>query len=230
VTGRSAAILTLRGASPERLAHEAALRLVEAMLFASPDPLGASELAARLPSSADLAAVLDDLERHYRGRGSTSFSLAASGPSGRRPDLSPGLAREPEPQKLSRAALEILAIIAYHQPATRAEIEEIRGVATSKGTLDTLLETGWVRMRGRRKAPGRPITYGTSAAFLDHFGLNEIADLPGLDELTGLGLVQVRSGPKLDIPSPTDDAGLADDEEPLEGDLSLSPTPVCEDR
>ena len=100
-----------------------------------------------------------------------------------------------EPRKLSRAAMETLAIVAYHQPVTRAEIEEIRGVATSKGTLDTLLETGWVRLRGRRKAPGRPVTYGTTPRFLEHFGLNAVDDLPGLEELKGAGLLEGRIPP-----------------------------------
>ena len=98
-------------------------------------------------------------------------------------------------RKLSRAAIETLAIVAYHQPVTRAEIEEIRGVTTSKGTLDVLLETGWIRLRGRRKAPGRPVTYGTTEAFLSHFGLEALTDLPGLDELKGAGLVEGRCRP-----------------------------------
>ena len=121
-----------------------------------------------------------------------------------------------EERKLSRAALETLAIIAYHQPATRAEIEEIRGVAISKGTLDVLLETGWVRLRGRRKAPGRPITYGTTDAFLMHFGLEQIADLPGLDELKGAGLFDGRLPKGFGVPQPSDDMALRDDEDPLE--------------
>ena len=120
------------------------------------------------------------------------------------------------PQKLSRAALEVLAIIAYHQPATRAEIEEIRGVTASKGTLDTLLETGWIRLRGRRRAPGRPVTYGTTPGFLAHFGLNSVADLPGLDELKALSFLEGRMPPGFAVPLPSDDQALAEDEEPLD--------------
>jgi segregation and condensation protein B len=118
---------------------------------------------------------------------------------------------------LSRAALETLSIIAYHQPATRAEVEEVRGVATGKGTLDLLMEAGWVRMRGRRRTPGRPVTYGTTEAFLDHFGLESLADLPGLEELKGAGLLSNRLPPSMQIPLPFDGA-LRDDEDPLDPD------------
>ncbi len=114
--------------------------------------------------------------------------------------------------------LETLAIVAYHQPVTRAEIEEVRGVAISKGTLDVLLETGWVRLRGRRRAPGRPITYGTTENFLMHFGLEQIGDLPGLDELKGAGLFDGRLPKDFRMPQPSDDSALAEDEEPLEAD------------
>jgi segregation and condensation protein B len=119
--------------------------------------------------------------------------------------------------------METLAIVAYHQPVTRAEIEEIRGVATSKGTLDTLLETGWIRLRGRRKAPGRPVTYGTTAGFLEHFGLDAIGDLPGLEELKGSGFVEGRAATELTVPLPSDDTTLRDDEEPLDDDLFPPP-------
>ena len=122
-----------------------------------------------------------------------------------------------EPRKLSRAALETLAIVAYHQPVTRAEIEEIRGVVTSKGTLDMLLETGWIRLRGRRKAPGRPVTYGTTPRFLEHFGLDAVDDLPGLEELKGAGLLDGRMPPGLSVPVPSDDTTLRADEDPLDG-------------
>jgi segregation and condensation protein B len=137
-------------------------------------------------------------------------------------------------KKMSRAALEVLAIIAYHQPVTRAEIEEIRGVETSKGTLDTLLETGWVRMRGRRKSPGRPVTYGTTEAFLDHFSLEELRDLPGIDELKGAGLLSGRMPANFSIPLPPVDAdALSDDEDPLTDldleDLGLLTPRVTED-
>ena len=127
-----------------------------------------------------------------------------------------------ETRKLSRAAIETLAIIAYHQPVTRAEIEEIRGVVTAKGTLDVLLETGWIRPRGRRKAPGRPMTFGTTEAFLSHFGLEEVGDLPGLEELKGAGLLDGGLPAGFAVPMPSDDPTLRDDEDPLEpGDLDL---------
>ena len=132
-------------------------------------------------------------------------------------------------RKLSRAAVETLAIVAYHQPVTRAEIEEIRGVTTSKGTLDVLLETGWVRLRGRRKAPGRPVTYGTTEGFLSHFGLDALADLPGLDELKGAGLIEKSLPAGFNVPMPSDDPALREDEEPLEpGDLDLGLAPPVE--
>ena len=123
-----------------------------------------------------------------------------------------------------------MAIIAYHQPVTRAEIEDIRGVVASKGTLDVLLETGWIRPRGRRKAPGRPLTFGTSEAFLAHFGLESVGDLPGLDELKGTGLLDSRLPSGFAIPTPSDDPDLRDDEDPLEpGDLDLALAPAVED-
>src|SRR5262249_5436041 len=131
-----------------------------------------------------------------------------------------------ETRKLSRAALETLAIIAYHQPVTRAEMEDIRGVAASKGTLDVLLETQWIRPRGRRKAPGRPITYGTTEAFLRHVSLEALTDLPGLDELKGAGLFDGRLPAGFSMPAPSDDSSLREDEEPLEpGDLDLGLAP-----
>ena len=136
------------------------------------------------------------------------------------PDLGYLLAKERQQErKLSRASLETLSIVAYHQPVTRAEIEEIRGIATAKGTLDVLMEIGWVRMRGRRKAPGRPITYGTTEAFLVHFGLDAIGDLPGLDELKATGLLDGRTPRGFSIPVPSDAPDLREDEDPLEGDL-----------
>jgi segregation and condensation protein B len=121
-----------------------------------------------------------------------------------------------EQRRLSRAALETLAIIAYHQPVTRAEIEEIRGVSTSKGTIDVLLETGWIKLRGRRRAPGRPVTYGTTESFLEHFGFDQIQDLPGLNELRGAGLLDSSLPPGFSMPNPDDAPTLRDDEEPLE--------------
>ena len=147
--------------------------------------------------------------------------LAAQELAGRLPEGSDVF----EPRKLSRAAMETLAIVAYHQPVTRAEIEEIRGVVTSKGTLDTLLETGWIRLRGRRKAPGRPVTYGTTPRFLEHFGLNAVDDLPGLEELKGAGMLDGRIPPGLSVPVPSDDTTLRADEDPLEDDL-FQPLPL----
>ena len=120
-----------------------------------------------------------------------------------------------------------LAIIAYHQPVTRAEIEDIRGVTTSKGSVDVLLEAGWIRPRGPRKAPRRPVTYGTTESFLSHFGLDAVGDLPGLDELRGSGLLDGRLPPGFSVPMPSDDPGLQEDEEPLEPvalDLGLVPS------
>src|SRR6266851_2391593 len=134
-----------------------------------------------------------------------------------------------ETRRLSRAAIEMLAIIAYHQPITRAEIEDIRGVITSKGTLDVLLETGWIRPRGRRKTPGRPLTFGTTEAFLSQFSLEALGDLPGLEELKGTGLLDSRLPTGFSVPSPSDDPALRDDEDPLEiGDLELALAPAVE--
>jgi segregation and condensation protein B len=134
-----------------------------------------------------------------------------------------------ETRKLSRAAIEVLAIIAYHQPVTRAEIEEIRGVVTSKGTLDVLLETGWIRPRGRRKTPGRPLTFGTTESFLSQFTLEALTDLPGLEELKGTGLLDSRLPTGFSVPSPSDDPALREDEDPLEaGDLELTLAPAAD--
>lgn len=195
-----------------------ALRVVEAILFASREPVSEEELAARIPGDADLAHILDRLEADYRGRGVTLVRVAGKWAFRTAPDLAPSLVREvAAPRKLSRAALEVLAIIAYHQPVTRAEIEEIRGVATSRGTLDTLMETGWIRLRGRRRTPGRPVTYGTTPEFLSHFGLASIEDLPGLEDLKGAGFLDGRLPRDFSIPVPGGEA-LRDDEDPLDED------------
>jgi segregation and condensation protein B len=208
-----------------------AARIAEAMLFAAAEPLPTEAIAARLPAGTDAQAVLRDLSRFYAGRGVNLVRVAGAWAFRTAPDLSYLLSRERvEPKRLSRAALETLAIVAYHQPVTRAEIEDIRGVSTAKGTLDTLLETGWVRLRGRRKAPGRPVTYGTTPAFLDHFGLDSIADLPGLDELKGAGFIEGRLPPGAFVPLPSDDSTLREDEEPLEDpDLFAPLAPEPED-
>jgi segregation and condensation protein B len=198
--------------------HEAE-RIVEAMLFAAAEPLDEAEMLRRIEDGVELERVLERLRAHYAGRGVNLTRVGKKWFFRTAADLNWILAREQvEEKKLSRAALETLAIIAYHQPATRAEIEEIRGVAISKGTLDTLLETGWIRLRGRRKAPGRPITYGTTDAFLMHFGLEQIGDLPGLDELKAAGLFDGRLPKGFGVPQPSDDIGLRDDEDPLEDD------------
>lgn len=192
------------------------LRLVEAVLFASPGPVEERALAARLPVDADLRLVLRVLVEDYAARGVNLRRVGDAWAFRTAPDVAASLSGEArEPKKLSRAAIETLAIIAYHQPATRAEIEEVRGVATSRGTLETLLEAGFIRFRGRRRAPGRPVTFGTTAGFLDHFGLERVSDLPGLAEMKAAGLLDARLPPGLDMPPPVDDEALGEDEEPL---------------
>jgi segregation and condensation protein B len=193
------------------------LRMVEALVFAAGAPLSAEEVAGRLPEGADVAGLLRELQALYAGRGVNLVQVAGKWSFRTAGDLSFLLAREAvEERRLSRAALETLAIIAYHQPVTRAEIEEIRGVMVSRGTLDVLLETGWVRMRGRRRAPGRPVTYGTSEAFLSHFGLDSVTDLPGVDELKAAGLLDSRVPSDLTIPEPRAGDALGADEDPLD--------------
>jgi segregation and condensation protein B len=170
------------------------LRMAEALLFAAVEPLDEASLAKRLPEGVDIDATLDALAADYRQRGVHLAKVAGRWSFFTAPDLAFLLEEHRQtPRRLSRAALETLAIIAYHQPVTRAEIEEIRGVGLSKGTLDLLLETGWVRMRGRRRMPGRPLTYGTTDDFLIHFGLPSLEDLPGLADLKAAGLLEVRA-------------------------------------
>lgn len=169
------------------------LKLLEAMLFASADPMSEKELAGRLPESADLTALLASLQAHYADRGVNLVRAGKTWAFRTSPDVAALLRRETVAErKLSRAALETLAIIAYHQPVTRAEIEEIRGVQVSKGTLDVLFEQGWIRPKGRRQTPGRPVTWGTTDGFLDHFGLDSLAALPGIEELKAAGLLDAR--------------------------------------
>ncbi len=192
------------------------LRMVEAIIFASSEPVSEKALINRLPEGTDLKTVLEELGQVYAGRGVNLVQIGANWAFRTADDLGFLLQREAvEVKKLSRAALEVMAIIAYHQPVTRAEIEDVRGVSTSKGTLDVLMETGWVRMRGRRRTPGRPITYGTNDEFLAHFGLAELADLPGLDELKGAGLLQSQLPANFSMPLPNDDEELTEDEDPL---------------
>ncbi len=189
-------------------------RQVEALLFAAAEPLSLADLARRLPEGADVEAALSALAGRYEGRGVELSQVAGRWRFATAPDLAALMVEErEEPRRLSRAANETLAIIAYHQPITRAEIEAIRGVALSKGTLDTLLEVGWVRMRGRRRTPGRPVTYGTADAFLEHFGLESFADLPGAADMKAAGLLGLDMPPGFTVPDPS--ADRARDEDPL---------------
>lgn len=168
------------------------LRLLEALIFAAAEPLGEAALARHLDAGTDLAALLRDLAEGYAGRGVNLVQVAGGWTFRTAPDLAAHLRIErPIPKKLSRAAVETLAVIAYHQPVTRAEIEEVRGFALSQGTLDLLMEAGWVRPQGRRASPGRPLLWATTPGFLDHFGLATLADLPGLDELRAAGLLDL---------------------------------------
>ena len=171
------------------------MRLLEAMLFGSSEPLSVRELTDRMPEGADILGLISELREQYANRGVHLVQLDTRWAFRTAPDLGPHLRLQRTVQrKMSRAALEVLAIVAYHQPVTRAEIEEIRGVATSRGTLDILLEAGWIRPRGRRRTPGRPVTWGVSEAFLDHFGLESIEALPGIEELKAAGLLEKRPG------------------------------------
>ena len=206
------------------------LRLLEAMLFASAEPLDEKSLAARLPQGVNVHDVLVRLQEEYATRGVNLVRINGKWTFRTAGDLSWLMTRETtETRRLSRAAIEVLAIIAYHQPVTRAEIEEIRGVITSKGTLDVLLETGWIRPRGRRKTPGRPLTFGTTETFLSQFSLEAIGDLPGLEELKGTGLMDSRLPGGFTVPTPSDDPALREDEDPLEiGDLDLALAPAAE--
>jgi segregation and condensation protein B len=196
------------------------LRILEALLFAAPEPLDQAELARHFAEGEDIASLLAELQTLYAERGVNLVRVAGKWAFRTAADLAFLLEREAvEQRRLSRAALETLAIIAYHQPVTRAEIEEIRGVSTSKGTLDVLLETGWIKLRGRRRAPGRPVTYGTTEAFLGHFGFDSIQDLPGLSELKGAGLLDSTLPPGFAMPNPDDAPELREDGDPLEDEL-----------
>ena len=195
------------------------LRIIEALLFASAEPLAAADMAVYLGEGANAEALLAELARRYAPRGVNLVRRGDRWAFRTAEDLGFLLRREShETRPLSRAALETLSIIAYHQPTTRAEITEVRGVDTGKGTLDLLMETGWIRMRGRRRTPGRPVTYGTTDAFLDHFGLESLSDLPGLEELKGAGLLSGRLPSTMQIPLPFDGDGLREDEDPLDPD------------
>jgi segregation and condensation protein B len=190
-------------------------RRIEALLFAAAGPLSAADLARRLPEGADVGGALMALKARYADRGVNLVCVAEKWRLQTAPDLAFLMTEErQEPRRLSKAALETLAIVAYHQPTTRAEIEAIRGVQESRGTVDLLLEIGFIRMRGRRRSPGRPITFGTTEAFLEHYGLASLADLPGAQEMKSLGLVGAELG--FDFTTPDPALALADDEEPLE--------------
>lgn len=198
-------------------------RRVEALLFAAAEPLSIEDIARRLPEGADAAAAVEALGRRYAGRGVGPACVGGRWRFQTAADLAFMMTEErEEPRRLSKAAQEILAIIAYHQPVTRAEMEQIRGVQTSRGSLDVLLELGLVRMRGRRRSPGRPVTYGTTQAFLEHYGLASIADLPGAAEMKAAGLLDMNTPGDFAIPDPS--GGLMPDEDPLDpADLADAP-------
>jgi segregation and condensation protein B len=214
--------------------HRLHLRMLEAILFASANPLSRGEMVARMPQGVDIDVLLHELQAAYAGRGVALRRSEDRWAFRTAEDLAFVLKKEVvQERKLSRAAVETLAVIAYHQPATRAEIEEVRGVQVSRGTLDVLLETGWIRLRGRRRTPGRPVTFGTTLAFLDHFGLESIRDLPGLADLRAAGLIETLAPPGEEMPAPDDSADLRDDEDPLEPDfagLDAEPDPADEEQ
>jgi len=189
-------------------------RMIEALLFAAAEPLSAADLARRLPEGADVGAALAGLKQAYAERGVRLACVADRWRFQTADDLAFLMTEErEEPRRLSKAAQETLAIIAYHQPVTRAEIEAIRGVQASRGTLDVLLELGLVRLRGRRRTPGRPVTLGTTDAFLEHYGLSSLADLPGALEMRAMGLLDLDLPSDFSVPNP---AAPVDDEDPLE--------------
>jgi segregation and condensation protein B len=199
----------------ERALREAE-RIAEALVFASAQPVSEGFIAERVAQGLDIGSIMQRLKADYVMRGVNLIQVDGAWAFRTAADLSFVIRRDDnEARKLSRAALEVLAIIAYHQPVTRAEIEDIRGVQTSKGTLDVLMEAGWVRFRGRRRTPGRPVTLGTTRDFLDHFGLEELRDLPGLEELKGAGLLSGRIPANFNVPSPLMSDELTEDEDPI---------------
>ncbi len=215
-------------AAPTAVAAEAevverralAKHVAEALIFASPEPLSQKAIADRMPAGTDVDALLAEIASDYAQRGIRLVRVAEAWTFRTAPELAPHLQLERKvTRKLSRAALEALGIIAYHQPVTRAEIEDIRGVALSKGTLDVLLEAGWIKPGKRRRTPGRPVTWVTTQEFLDHFGLEKIEDLPGLDELKASGLLDTR--PRVHVLQPGQSAdGAAAESESEEGELA----------
>ena len=199
--------------SPE--ANPEHLRMVEALLFAASEPLDVKALSTSLPEGADVPGLLQALEGIYETRGVNLCCVAGKYQFRTASDLAFLLRKEqPEQKRLSKAAIETLAIIAYHQPVTRADIEDIRGVAMSKGTIDILMEIGWIKIRGRKRTPGRPVTYGTTEPFLVQFGLESVAHLPGLDELKAAGFLEAIPPSGFDVPNPSDE--LAADEDPYD--------------
>ncbi len=189
-------------------------RRIEALLFAADGPLSVAEMTGRLPEGANVEAALEALKARYEGRGVELVPVAGRWRFQTAEDLAFLMTEErQEPRRLSKAAQETLAIIAYHQPVTRADIEAVRGVQASSGTLDVLMELGLVRMRGRRRTPGRPVTYGTTDAFLEHYGLAALSDLPGMGEMKAAGLLDMNLPPGFSVPDPM--AG-GDDEDPLD--------------
>jgi segregation and condensation protein B len=210
--------------SDERAQH---LRLLEGLLFASPTPMSDEALAVHFPAGTDLPGLLAELANTYAGRGVNVARTAGGWTFRTAPDLGPRLRFEKTvSRRLSRAAVETLAIIAYHQPITRAEVEEIRGVALGKGTLDALMESGWIKPGRRRETPGRPVTWVTTDGFLEHFGLNSLTDLPGLEELKAAGLLDARPtslGDNPDEPPEGDEADDAADREEVAAELGLEP-------
>jgi segregation and condensation protein B len=195
------------------------LRILEAMLFASHAPLSEKDLAVRLPEGANIVGMLDELKAQFANRGVHLTPVGTGWAFRTAPDLAAYMEIEKSVvRRLSRAAVETLAIVAYHQPVTRVEIEEIRGVSLSRGTLDILLEAGWIRPRGRRQVPGKPITWGTSDAFLDHFGLESLSALPGVEELKAAGLLDKRQSwsPIMEIEAGDVDAEEIGDDEVYE--------------
>jgi segregation and condensation protein B len=222
------------------------LRMAEALLFAAEEPLDEASIAAQLPDDVDVAEAMAELTDLYATRGVNLVQIGGRWSLRTAPDLKHLLERHvTQPRRLSRAAVETLAIIAYHQPVTRAEIEDIRGVGMSRGTMDTLMEIGWVRPRGRRRTPGRPVTYGTSGDFLEHFGLEEITDLPGLEELKATGLLRpdppaalieearaqaAAAANELKEGEQEDDDGAEGDEDFEESGSSVVPMKAADDR
>ena len=193
------------------------LRLLEALLFAASEPIDVATLRDRMPKDTDVGALLARLQGDYSGRGINLVNVAGRWRFQTAPDLADNLVDVREaPRKLSKAALETLAIVAYHQPVTRTEIEDVRGVAVSKGTLDVLMELGWIRLRGRRRTPGRPVTYGTTEGFLAHFNLEQISDLPGREDLKAAGLLDPRLPKDFEMPEPVMRDELENDEDPME--------------